>query len=323
MFKTTHKSISFVAISWLFLSLGLSPGYCEGAVASRHYHVDAKMYSVKPDGGLEGYRGYPGGSVGPTGQLGLGVSSGDRDFTVMIRGSKSHGRFTVRVMVEPKKNDSRTAALERVFDLSELEPRMLDVARDDDGRVYRLNLFPRVIEKQAPKAFRAADLILDRWCFQSSQIILNDQDYLGQMGVSGGQIAWADIPGLAKIEFSLSPLTDAAQEGILNKGILNITHNKTHIRITNVLNGVEPKVLQGGPYHVWVRWMKPSQTVDQHRESWKKQLSTIRKKIESGDIELPKGTVDRMERMMRSDRVLQVSCGVRSLQKSDVQKPSN
>lgn len=328
MNNTKHASMNYVALSWVILSLGLSPAYCkckdaENNSQHKYYYADVKLYSMKSDEGLESYRSYGGGGVGPRGTLGLGASSGARDFNVAISGSKNHGRFNVRVTVEPKRNDSRTAALDRVFALSELQPQTLEIARDDDGRVYRLSLFPHVVISPGPKIFRAADLKLDHWSFHDSQIILNDQDYLGQMNLSSSPIAWIDIPGLAKVEFSLLPLTGAAQEGVLRNGTIDITHNnKTRLRITNVRNGVESEVLQGGPYHVWIRWLKPSQTVDQYRESWKKQLSAIRQQIASGDLELPQGTVERLQRLVKSDRILQVNCGARCPQKGELLEPS-
>ncbi len=327
MINTTNTSMSFLAIGWVILSLGLSPGYCDDAIDSsqnEHYYADAKLFSMKPDGGLQSYRNYGGGGVGPRGTLGLDVSSGDRDFDVTISGSKKRGRFAVRVTVKPKRNDSHTTALDRVIDLTELAPQRLELARDDDSRVYHLSLFPHVIETPVPRTFHVADLKLEQWSFHDSQIILNDQEYLGQINLHASPIAWIDIPGLAKVEFSLLPLTEAAEEGVLNNGTINITHNnETRIRITNVRNGVEPKVLHGGPYHIWVRWMEPSQTVEQYRESWKKQLATIRQQIKSGDLDLPQGTMDRLERMAKSDRILQVSSGVRGPRKGEIMAPSH
>ncbi len=322
MINTTHTSMSFLAIGWMILSLGLSPGYCDDAIdssQSKHYYADTKLFSMKPDGGLQSYRNHGGGGVGPRGTLGLDVSSGDRDFDVTIRASKKRGRFAVRVTVKPKKNDSHTTAIDRVIDLTELAPHRLELARDDDSRVYHLSLFPYVTETPVPTAFSVADLRFEQWSFRDSQIILNDQEYLGQINLHASSIAWIDIPGLAKVEFSLLPLTEAAKEGVLNNGTICITHNnETRIRITNVRNGVEPKVLHGGPYYVWVRWMEPSQTVEQYRESWKKQLATIKQQIKSGDLDLPQGTVDRLERMAQSDRILQVSCGVRGPRKGEI-----
>ena len=147
---------------------------------------------------------------------------------------------------------------------------------------------------------------------------MNDLDYLGRINVCSGPIAWVDIPGVAKVEFSLLPLTDGVAEGVLNDGTLNIVHdNKTSIRITNVLNGVERSILQGGPYRVWVRWLKPSQTVEEYEASLKKQLVTLKNLVKNGDIEVPEITIELLERAAKSGRI-QVSCGVRAPRPGEV-----
>ena len=38
------------------------------------------------------------------------------------------------------------------------------------------------------------------------------------------------------------------------------------LRITNVKNGANAVVLPGGPYVVWVRWNKPTQSLEEYRQ---------------------------------------------------------
>ena len=319
----TFTKLFATSCSWL--SLCLASTYGEDALVksdtSRQYYVDAKVFSVMPDVGLDSYRSHSGGGVGPRGRLSLGVSSDHRHFDVSIKGSKKDGRFLAHLTVVPRKKDRGTAALEKVLDLSDLKPLTLDLARDDDNRIYVLNLFPRIIEQPLPKTFRASDLALEHWHFQGSHVILNDQDYLGQLNMGSSPIAWIDVPGLAKVEFSLLPLTEANPEGVLENGTVRISHkNECRIRVTNVRNGTPSEVLQGGPYRVWVRWLDPSQTVEQYRQAQKVQLASLKEQVKKGDLDLPQGTIDRLERLATSDRILQISGGLRGARKGEIER---
>jgi hypothetical protein len=311
-----------MAIVWAVFSFSTSPSYCQDAPDSsgtyKQYWVDAQLISIQGND-LESFRNHGAGGVEPTATLILGVSNSARNFDVTIKGSKKEGRFLATVTVRRKKNDSHTAEIEQEMDLSDLKPLALTVGQDDDGRVYRLSLLPRILEHPLPKTFRATDLALENWTFRGSPVILDDQHYLGRLSMTGGPIAWVDIPGLAKIEFSLLPLKGAKPEGELMNETVNITHNnETRIRIANVRNGADAGVLPGGPYHVWVRWMAPSQTIDEYRETIAVQLRAIREQVDAGDLSVPNGTIDRLERASRSDHVLLISAGVRGASARDI-----
>jgi hypothetical protein len=71
---------------------------------------------------------------------------------------------------------------------------------------------------------------------------------MGQLRMSGGPPAFCDIPGLARIEFSLLHLKNAEASGALEDGVINIIHQDTAIRISEVRNGTNAQVLAGGPY---------------------------------------------------------------------------
>jgi hypothetical protein len=325
MIKKTRTLMSVVVLTSVMI-VGRSPSYGKESPnaipTDKQYWVDATVFSMEQEKGLESFRNYGSGGTEPTGTLGLGASTGDRNFTVSIKGKMKAGRFLADVSVTPKQGDHRTAEMYQVFDLSDLKPRQLELARDSDGRVYCLNLAPRVTERPAPKTFRAADLSLEKWRFQDSQIILNDQDYLGTLNMAGAPIGWIDIPGFAKVEFSLLPLNNSKPEGVLEDGTIRFSHNnETRLRITNVRNGVESAPLAGGPYQVWVRWSAPTQTIEQYRESIKARLEAIKQQIKGGDIELPQGTVERLERELSSDRILQIDSGICGVRVGDVDSP--
>jgi hypothetical protein len=288
----------------------------------RQYWADARIFSFRPGDELVSYRSSPSGDVEPNGTLILGGGDKQRHFNVRIIGKLKAHRFLVNVTVEPTEEDARTKAQEINYDLSDLDPRSLEIARDEDGRVYRLSLVPRILEKTAPKQFKATDLQFECWSFPSSPVIVNDQDYIGRLAMSGGPIAWCDIPGLAKVEFSLLHLKDALPLGTLENGVIDIAHeNGTTLRISYVKNGVNPEVLAGGPYRVWVRWGKPTQSIEEYRESVKQHVASLRERVKNGDLALPSGSLERLEKMSDSGRVGLIGNGVRGVEADELAKP--
>jgi hypothetical protein len=288
---------------------------------THQYWADARAFSLRPGEELATYHGRAGGGVGPNGTLGLGVSDHQRRFNISIVAKVKAQRFLTKVTVKPDEEDMRTQAQEVDYDLSDLNPRTLEIARDDDGRVYRFNLVPRIIEKPKPKQFKASDLQLEYWRFPSSPVILNDQDYIGRLAMSSGPIAWCDIPGLAKVEFSLLHLKDATASGTLKDGVIDIAHDGTTLRISDVKNGVNTDVLSGGPYRVWVRWTKPTQSVEEYRESMKKQIASLKERVKIGDLTLSAGTLERLEKISQSGRIGQIGNGLRGVEDDDLEQP--
>ncbi len=285
------------------------------------YFADAILFSLQPDKELATYRSYGGGGVSPKGTFGLEVEDNGRRFKVSLVGKLKAHRFVATVTVTPNKADNRTRSRETEYDLSDLIPRSLEIARDDDGRVYRLNLIPRIVEAEKPRQFKAVDFRLEHWQFQSSPVVVNDQDYVGELSMSSGPLAWCDIPGLAKIEFSLLHLKDSSPLGSLKDGVINIAHDGTTMRISNVKNGVNGEVLASGPYRVWVRWNKPTQSLEEFRKSIKTQIATLKERVKSGDLSLTPGSLERLENMSKSDRISLMSSGVRQVGPDDLVKP--
>jgi len=312
------------ATSVAYFALLIVPTCCEkvsGGETRKQYWVDAKLFSMEPQAPLVSYNGHGSGGVGPRGKLGLAVSNEGRQFNVSIEGRKKSGRLSIHLSVTPKNKDDNTEALENDFDLTELKPLSIDLATDDNGRLYRLNIVPSIKEHPLPKTFEVSKLSLEKWHFKGSQVILNNQDYLGEMNMGSSPIAWVDIPGLAKVEFSLLKLSKAKPIGVLADGVVRIEHENGHsLRITNVLNGTPSDVLKGGPHRVWVRWLEPTMSLEQYSEEAGLRIQSLKSKIAAGNLELPKGSIERLEQLAASDRIFEISSGIRGVRKGDVRK---
>ena len=286
---------------------------------SNYYSLDARVYSLVESDVLGSYEGYGSGSTAPSQSLSLGVSNDKRKFLVSVAANQKNGRLKANVSIQPDASDKQTKQRdEEEFDLSDLNSKTIDLAKDADGRAYRITLVPRIVQKVEPRTFRSSDLRLNTWRFQDSVVVLNDEDYLGTLNVAGAEIAWIDVPGLAKVEFSLLPLKGAESEGVLKDGTIRIKHSETRLRITNVKNGFGSTSLPSVPYHVWVRWDKPSKSIDDYRESMKQRIRNLREKSERGDIVVSKQTFKRLEQAASTGRVLQMSGGVRRAKNGDV-----
>ncbi len=289
--------------------------------AFRQYWADATLYSLQPGLEMATYRSTGGGGVGPGGTLTTGVADKKRRFEVSVAGKLKAHRFVATVYVTPAKEDTHTPAQSIEYDLSDITPRSLEIARDEDGRVYRLNLTPRIIVRPRPKQFKVSDLQLESWSFPESPVLLNDQDYIGQLGMSSGTLAWCDIPGLAKIEFSLLHLKNAAPIGSLKDGVINIAHeNGTTLTISNVKNGIDQELLNGGPYRVWVRWNKSTESVEEYHKSLKAQIAMLKERVKNGES-LRRGSLERLEKMSESDRIGLMSNGLRQVKPDDLADP--
>jgi len=308
-----------IVATFLMLSSPLMSDEAKSEDAVGHYDVAASVFSYQPNDILATYRQYPSGSAEAEATLMLSIEDQNRQFKVSILPKLKSRRFMVTIKVAPDKQDTQTQGLDQEFDLSELNPQMVELARDADGRIYRLNLTPRMVENPKVKQFKVSDLHLENWSFPASPVIVNDQDYIGQLSVSGGSLAWCDIPGLAKIEFSLLHMRNADSIGTLSDGVINIKHEDgTTLRIANVKNGINGDMLSGGPYLVWVRWNKPTQSVEEYRQSLKKQIAKLTERVKNGDPSLPLGSLKRLEKMSRLDRVEVSSFGVSQVMPNDL-----
>jgi hypothetical protein len=124
------------------------------------------------------------------------------------------------------------------------------------------------------------------------------------------------------IEFSLFHLKDALPIGTLEKGVINIVHESgASVRISEVKNGANREVLEGGPYRVWVRWMKASQTMEQYRETTKEFLASLRDQVQKGEKAISPSTLERLEKLSEAGRIISLAGGVRGLDDGEPVEP--
>jgi len=283
------------------------------------YYAKADLFSFRPGAETTTYKSYGIGAVGPNGTYFSYVTEGKRMFEVRITGQLKAHRFNAHVMITPGQRDAETKSQNLDFDLTDLTPKSLEIAKDGDGRVYRLNFAPQIREFSKVIPFRITDLHIDSFSFPNSPVIANDTEYLGEMSCSSGSLAFCDIPGLAKIEFSLLHLKDSSPLGSLKNGVINIADGSgDSVRITNVKNGVNGEVLAGGPYQIWVRWKKPTQTMEEFRETLKKQIAEIKERVKNDELSLPPGSFERLEKMSESGRAGLLSFGVSQVEPNDL-----
>lgn len=286
--------------------------------ALRSYYLDTTLMSIIPDVGLPSLKrsGAVNGSSGST--LGSWLKSDTRSFGVNTKVVTQQGRFLAFVTVTPDKTDSKTKASETRFDLTDLRPQTFEIARDEDGRVYQLCLVPTVREYPGPKLFDAREFRLEELNFPNSPVVLNDQDYLGSLGVSGAQLASIELPGVGNLELSLLHMKDAEPLGQLQHGVLTIRHDKETLTISNVSNGSQRQILDGGPYQVWVRWKPPTQTAEEFQNALRAEIAELKKQAESGNSKVPDDLLQRLKELdlQRPPRFL--SCGARVLTKDEL-----
>jgi hypothetical protein len=165
-----------------------------------------------------------------------------------------------------------------------------------------LNLIPSLEEYSISlKQFHPGNLALDQFSLQDSIVILNDEKYLGKLGVAGGKLAWFEVPGLGKVEFSLIQFREAKAIGSLDNGQIKIQLNATTgIDIYNVRNGATPNTLEGGPYQIWVRWTPSTKTIQQ----WADEFEAL---IKSKNI--PQDLLDTQRKRIRSGQIMEFGVG--------------
>lgn len=222
----------------------------------KHYVVDINLFSVNPNQPLDSYKFHGSGNASASGSMGLFCHNDARDFRIIVAGKNRKGRFVVNVNVEPDKNDSATKEDSFEIDFTDLKPKSFELAKDDDGRIYMLNLTPGItVVDNRPKRADDTAFKFSRWTLIDSMVIFNDSVYAGKIGCSGGPLAYVSYPGFAKVEFALEPFRNAKRLGILKDGKIQIqSEDGQSLDIYGVKNGVHRMQLPGGPFEVWVRW---------------------------------------------------------------------
>ena len=153
--------------------------------------------------------------------------------------------------------------------MNDLKPVSLDLTKNEkEKRTYKLSITPSINRiDNTKRKIDASTIHLDRWALDQSDVIVDNWRYAGRTSCSGMSIVFVDIPGYARIKFSLQPFRDAQPLGSLQDGVLTILKpdgsNPQNVVIRNVKIGSPAMTIPGGPYEVWVHWAPPSQTLTQ------------------------------------------------------------
>jgi hypothetical protein len=312
---------SILAVGWLALTVtaDVTTAADEEAI-SRHYAIGVDVHSIVPNEGMLTHRTHCDAEMSGPGTMDDTVSFGERRFKVSVSPRFRDGRFVVTVAVEPAAEDQQTQAFTKEFDLSEFQCESVELARDADGRVYRMSLVPRVVTSLPPKSFRVSDLRMENWGFPACPIILNDQDYVGQLAGASASLAWFEMLDVGVVEFSLLHLKDAKPWGTLSGGVLNIRHeNGTTVSISGVRNGLHREVLPGGPYTVWVRWKPSTMTREEYQRGLQQTLELVRSQIANGDTSFSPETLKQIERMASAEGPRMVTNGMRQARADELE----
>ena len=248
----------------------------------RAFVIDASTFSYIPEKGINSYRQTSSGMAEEGSRLGFGFTIDEHSVSIKLRPLHKSGRFSASVDMRPQATKEALGFTDQQIDMTDLKPLAIEIGKDKSGRVFQLNLTPRVrITNRTPRRFDANKLRLHNFTFAKSPIFLNDSQYVGRLHSSGGSIAHIDVYGVAKVEFSLYHLVGWEPWGVLDDGVITIVHpeEKTNLQISNVLSSANNENLMGGPYRVWVRWSEPSKTVEQHRQS----LIQLRERLQKSD----------------------------------------
>jgi hypothetical protein len=308
----------------VFVTFGLTT-VCLGSLSTedkihKYYTVDIHLFSMDPNQPLDSYEFNGGGSASGGGSVNLGGGGKSRYFRVNVVAKSRKGRFIANVDIVPGKNDTDTKEDSFEIDFTDLKPRSFELARDDDGRVYMLNLTPGIaIVDNRPKRADDTAFRFSRWSLHDSMVIFNDSVYAGKLGVAGGPLASVSYPGFAKVEFALEPFRGAKRLGTLKDGKIQIrSEDGQSLDIYGVKNGVHRIQLPGGPYEVWVRWQDlPGEAKFEvpAKEEWIRMVKA--RFAEMGNTPPTDEELDKLYERAKHQRVLPLSSGVGSIKQSD------
>ena len=308
----------------LLPAVGLSASSWTSAAESgdyilRDFIVDASVASYMPGGDIAQYEMHSG-MVSGGASLGLGFRLGEVSASVEIRPRMDKGRFLVAIDIEPAQTKKMLGFKSQTLDLTDVKPTAVQLAVEESGRVHQLNLTPSVrVTDHTPRPLDVNKLQLQNWRFPDSPVLVDDALYVGRISCAQSPIAMLGISGVANVEFSLQEMTDSKPWGVLNDGVVTLTHPEEHttIQISNVSNGgPHAMTLPGGPYRVWVRWLAAEYSVEEHRQK----LLEVRERIvaERGSS----AGLEQLDQQLTRDPAPWIySSGVRGFRAHELAKP--
>lgn len=314
------RSVCAMTVVWLSsAAMSLTARAADEVPLQRTFQMEGVVYSIIPSGGLATHRIHGQASISGIAMLDDDVVHGDRHFAVKMTPRFEDGRLVATVVVKPDAADRVTEAFTKTIDLSDFQSQSVELARDTDGRVFRLNIVPVVSTIRQPKQFRVSDLRMENWSVSGS-IILNDEEYLGQWSGGSASLAWFEILGVGKVEFSLKHLKDAKPWGTLSGGVVTLRNEDgTKVTINGFTNGSLGQVLPGGPYTVWVRWLPPTMTAEEYRRGMETNIALVKEQIANGHPSFSPETLKQLERMLAADGPKMVMSGMRDVRADEIE----
>ena len=277
-----------------------------------------EIRSWKPDDVVHSYRKHSSGKCSNGGTVGIGIG-GKNGFSADVRCVPDRDRIAAEISFRPSASNTAMKQSKSEVDISDMRPKFIEVSKDDDGRVYLLVVEPEMIEVQPPKDFTVEDLSVFDWEFPQSPVVLNDETYVGRVGMGGGSLVGITIAGVSDLEFSLRKIKDAKPIGVLQSGTLTIKTDDDQIVISGILNGANKQILQG-PFKVWVRSTEVSVSGPQYNEQMAAQLETIRKRKEEGDTSITDEILSRFQGFVEEGRPLLLGSSARDVRENDLAK---
>ncbi|MFI4847599.1 MAG: hypothetical protein ACIAZJ_00755 [Gimesia chilikensis] len=318
----------FLAMLFWGLSLQVTDAcHAQAASKNRYFSVRTEIRSWIPGETLESYKLHSTGSCGRGGSVGMTIPTGEKKVNVGISClPTSREEFVVEVKlrtIPTGKNLVDTEPDTRKLNMLDLRSQRIEIARDSNGRVFELTLVPEVVVLPKPKTFKVSNLKLQEWDFNLSPVILNDQNYVGQMGVSGGNLAGVDIAGYTTCEFSLIPWKGSQPTGTLENGVLKLNGEEISLMISGVRNGASRQILKGGPFLVWTKWTKPKYSKKESQALIGQQIQELQKRIEAGDDTITPEDLRRVKEFVDSGKPVLMGSFSRDLKPSEIIDPAD
>lgn len=262
------------------------------------------------------YRQHSSGSCSYGGTVGIGVG-GTGGFNAEIQCLPTNDQIAAAVSIEPYKGNANTKPSKSEVDVSDMRPDFIEVAKTEDGRVYFLIIEPEMVKLQSPKVFTVDDLSPFDWDFPQSPVVLNDNLYVGRVGMGGGSLVGITIAGVADLEFSLREIKSSKPIGTLQSGRLTINYGDDQIVISGVRNGAEKRTLQG-PYKVWVRSTGVNVSGEDYKRQMAEQVKVIQEMKYKGDVTISKDIIKQFKAFVDDNRPMLIGSTAREVRDRDL-----
>lgn len=285
----------------------------------RYPMLHVTLESWQEDDPVQTYLKHGSGTCAGGATTGMGVG-GKTNFHVSVTARSKDKVLKAEAKVDVGEGATSAKPMKMTVLLKQMQTAELTVAEDGDGRTYRLKIRPEIVEVKPARRFDVASLQLEAFDFTRSPVILNDEHYVGQIGMSGGTLSGIEIAGVASIELSLFPLKDAEPLGTLQDGTLFIKNGKQTVLIAGVRNGTQPQTLPGGPYKVWVRWKEPSLSLSETQKQIAGQIKLLKQRQADGETNITDDAIARLQAFADSGRPMLFGSFARSVRKDELKK---